>query len=73
MVPLGGKMALRATGALLVAVAIAAVATVVLPRAAEGSPESIACGLARQKASVDLSRRHAGCHRRVGFFQPAED
>ncbi|MFM7142830.1 MAG: hypothetical protein ACKO2K_13050 [Alphaproteobacteria bacterium] len=76
MAPLGGTTNLRASGALVVAVAIAAVAavaTVALPRAVEASPESIACGLARQKASVDLSRRHAGCHRRVGFFQPADD
>lgn len=61
----------RSARGLLASVAVlVSIAATSLPALA--TPESIACGLARQRASVDLSRRHAGCHRRVGFFQLAE-
>ncbi len=57
----------------IVAALVLAGLAVAFARPAAASPESVACGIARQKASVDLSRRHSGCHRRFGFFQPYDE
>lgn len=70
---MGSGLAYPARAVLVVAIATCAMLLGSVPRASHASPGSIACGIARQRASVDLSRRHAGCHRRFGFFQPYED